>query len=108
TYTITPTVRSLSATTSEFTVFKNGTLTIDKIDATWTTNNASKTYGNADPNPLTTGSGSGFAASDNITATYTRAAGESVAGGSYHITAALRPSSALTNYNSTNLGADCT
>ncbi|PYM08951.1 MAG: hypothetical protein DMF15_07325 [Verrucomicrobia bacterium] len=108
TYTITPTVGSLSAANYDFTVFKNGTLTIDKIDATWTTNNASKTYGNADPNPLTTGSGSGFAASDNVTATYTRAAGESVAGGSYHITAALSPASVLTNYNITNLGADFT
>ena len=33
---------------------------INKINATWTTNPASKTYGDADPAPLTTGSGSGF------------------------------------------------
>src|SRR5438445_12118884 len=30
--------------------------TIEKRDATWTTNANSKTYGNADPDPLTTGS----------------------------------------------------
>ena len=42
---------------------------ITKKSATWTTNDASKTYGAADPNPLTTGSGSGFVAGDNVTAT---------------------------------------
>ena len=31
--------------------------TIDKRVATWTTNASSKTYGDADPSPLTTGSG---------------------------------------------------
>ena len=76
--------------------------------ATWTTNPNSKTYGDADPNPLTTGSGSGFLATDSITATYSRAAGETVVGGPYHITAMLSPAGALTNYNITNAGADFT
>ena len=38
--------------------------TINKRAATWTTNPASKTYGDADPVPLTTGSGSNFVAGD--------------------------------------------
>ena len=46
--------------------------TINKRLATWTTNPASKTYGDADPSPLTTGSGSNFVAADNVTATYSR------------------------------------
>src|SRR5207244_650283 len=49
--------------------------TINKRDATWTTTAASKTYGDADPNPLTTGGGSGFLVADGVTATYSRAAG---------------------------------
>ena len=50
--------------------------TIDKRIATWTTNPNSKTYGDADPNPLTTGSGTNFVAADDVTATYSRVAGE--------------------------------
>src|SRR5439155_18304197 len=70
--------------------------------ATWTTNAASKTYGDADPNPLTTGSGSGFLAADAVTASYSRAAGETVLGGPYHITATLSPAGVLSNYTITN------
>jgi hypothetical protein len=33
---------------------------IARKDATWTTNPNSKTYGDSDPAPLTSGSGSGF------------------------------------------------
>ena len=50
--------------------------TIDKRMATWTTNDARRRMEIADPSPLTTGSGSGFLAADNITASYSRAAGE--------------------------------
>ena len=39
---------------------------INKKDATWTTNPNSKTYGDADPAPLTTGSGSGFVPADAV------------------------------------------
>src|SRR5207237_9254841 len=79
--------------------------TINKSDATWTTNAASKTYGDADPIPLTTGSSSGFLAADSVTATYSRTAGETVAGSPYHITATLSPAGVLGNYNITNGGA---
>ena len=63
--------------------------TIDKRNATWTTNPASKTYGDADPSPLTTGSGSDFVAADGVTATYNRVAGENASPPTYHITATL-------------------
>src|SRR5204862_269637 len=81
--------------------------TINRRDATWTTNPNSKTYGDADPAPLTTGSGS-FLAADNVTASYSRAAGESVAGSPYHITATLSATGDLNNYNITNTGATFT
>src|SRR5207237_163250 len=82
--------------------------TINARPATWTTNPNSKTYGDSDPNPLATGSGD-FLAADNVTATYSRAAGESVAGGPYHITATLNAAvGVLANYIITNHGASFT
>ena len=84
--------------------------TINKRLATWTTNPASKTYGDPDPSPLTTGSGSNFVAADNVTATYSRVAGENASPPTYHITATLSatPLSALDNYIITNDGAEFT
>jgi MBG domain (YGX type)/Bacterial Ig-like domain (group 3)/Galactose oxidase, central domain len=84
--------------------------TINKRPATWTTNNNSKTYGDPDPAPLTTGSGSGFLAADGVTATYSRVAGENASPPTYHITATLSatPASALNNYIITNAGANFT
>jgi hypothetical protein len=80
---------------------------INKRLATWTTNANSKTYGDADPVPLTTGSGSNFV--DNVSASYSRASGESVAGSPYHITATLSAAAGvLDNYTITNAGADFT
>jgi hypothetical protein len=81
---------------------------ITPANATWTTNPNSKTYGDPDPSPLTTGSGSNFIAADGVTATYSRAAGETVLGGPYHITATLAPAGVLSNYNITNTGASFT
>src|SRR5262249_22307852 len=57
---------------------------------------ASKTYGDLDP--TLTGSLSGFLAGDNVTATYSRTGGGTVAGGPYTISATLSPSSVLSNY----------
>jgi len=109
-YTITPTIGTLTATNYDFPAanFVNGGLTINKRPATWTTNNSGKTYGDADPTPLTTGSGSNFVAGDGVTATYSRAAGETVAGGPYHITATLSAvvAGVLDNYDVINAGAD--
>src|SRR5207244_3235125 len=107
-YHITATL-SPAAALSNYNVTNAGaSFTIDARPATWTTNASSKTYGDNDPNPLTTGSGSGFLAADNVTATYSRAAGETVAGSPYHITATISPAGVLSNYNITNNGAEFT
>lgn len=83
------------------------TITIDRRDATWTTDDSGKTYGDPNPVPLTSGSGSNFVAGDGVGATYSRAPGETVGGGPYHITAILSAGTAgaLDNYNITNNGA---
>src|SRR3989475_7701935 len=82
---------------------------IAKRATTWTTNANSKTYGDADLSPLTTGSGSNFVAADGVTASYSRVGGETVAGGPYHITATLGAGAGvLDNYSITNNGADFT
>jgi len=60
---------------------------------------ASKTYGTADP--AFTGSLIGFLATDNVTASYSRTAGETVAGSPYTISATLNPAGVLGNYNIT-------
>src|SRR4029078_9031079 len=80
---------------------------ISKRLATWTTDPASKTYGDLDPAGLTTGNGSNFIAADNVTATYTRVTGENASPPTYHITAHLSatPASPLDNYIITNDGA---
>jgi streptogramin lyase len=64
--------------------------------ATVTPEAKSKVYGSADP--TLTGTLSGFLAGDNVTATYSRIAGETVNGGPYAITATLSPTSVLSNY----------
>ena len=111
-YHITATLSSTPAgALANYTITNLGAdFTINLRPATWTTDPNSKTYGNVDPSPLTTGSGTGFLAADGVTATYSRAAGETVAGGPYHITATLSstPAGALANYTITNLGADFT
>jgi hypothetical protein len=76
--------------------------------ATWTTNPGGKTYGDADPSPLATGNGTNFIAADGVTATYSRAAGETVLGGPYHIIATLGPAAVLSNYSITNAGNNFT
>src|SRR5438552_15056094 len=73
--------------------------TIDKRNATWTTNDNNKTYGDPDPVGLTTGSGSGFLLADGVTATYSRVAGANASPPTYHITATLSPAGVLNNYN---------
>jgi hypothetical protein len=89
-----------------------GDLLIYRARATWITNPSSKTYGNADPMPLTTGSGvatygHGPGFYDTVTATYSRVPGESA--GSYQITATLSAApGVLNNYDITNNGATFT
>ena len=59
---------------------------------------------------MTTGSGTNFVAADNVTATYSRVAGENASPPTYHITATLSatPPAALNNYIITNAGAEFT
>jgi hypothetical protein len=64
------------------------TFTIARRPASVTPNAASKVYGDADPG--LTGALVGFVASDAVTATYSRTAGETVAGGPYAIVAAAQ------------------
>jgi hypothetical protein len=68
--------------------------------ASVTPNPASKTYGTADP--ILTGTLGGFVTGDGVTASYSRAAGETVAGGPYAIRATLAPAAVLGNYTITN------
>jgi hypothetical protein len=94
---------------SNYSITNNGaSFTINTRPATWTTQPASKNYGDSDPNPLTTGSGSNFVPADNVTAAYTRVPGETVQTGGYHITANLSPAAVLGNYALTNTGATFT
>jgi sugar lactone lactonase YvrE len=77
--------------------YDTASFAIDKAAASVTPRAASKTYGTADP--TMTGSLSGFLASDSVTASYTRTAGETVAGSPYTISATLSPAAALSNYD---------
>ena len=78
---------------------------IARIVSVSSTNNG-KYWGQSDPNPLTIASLTNFVGSDNVTASFSRAAGEAV--GTYHITATLSPIGALANYTITNPGATFT
>src|SRR5207244_5854060 len=83
-----------------------GSITINKKPASVTPDAASKTYGDADP--ALTGTLSGFLAADGVTATYSRALGETVAGGPYTISATLSPGGVLGNYQITYNTAEFT
>jgi hypothetical protein len=80
---------------------------ITPANATITTNNSGKVYGQSEPSPLTTATLVGFYGSDGISVTFSRAAGEGV--GNYHITATPVGSVVkLGDYNITNAGATFT
>jgi hypothetical protein len=97
-YTISATLNAASGVLENYAVtYNTASFTINKKTASVTPNANSKTYGSADPTPLTTGSLTGFLVSDNVTATYTRTAGETVAGGPYTISATLNAASGVLN-----------
>ncbi|RNI29118.1 MBG domain-containing protein [Rufibacter latericius] len=77
----------------------SATLNITKKAASVTPIANSKTYGSSDP--TLTGNLAGFLTSDNVTATYSRAKGETVTGGPYQISATLAPVGVLGNYDIT-------
>ncbi|GFE56990.1 S8 family serine peptidase [Geobacter sp. AOG1] len=72
-------------------------IVINKKPASVTPNSTSKVLGAVDP--AFTGTLTGFLASDSVTATYTRVAGEAV--GPYTISATLSPAGVLGNYDIT-------
>src|SRR5207244_906084 len=84
--------------------YSTANFTINKKDATVATDDKSKTYGSADP--ALSGTLTGFLAGDSVSASYSRASGETV--GTYAITATLSPAGVLGNYNITNAGATFT
>src|SRR4029077_49934 len=97
---------TISATLSPAAVLSNYSITYNTAEFTITTrpasvtpNAASKEYGAIDP--ALTGTLSGFLAGDGVTASYSRAAGETVLGGPYTISATLSPAVVLSNYNIT-------
>jgi hypothetical protein len=79
--------------------YNTASFTINPKAASVTPNALSKTYGAADP--ALTGTLTGFLAGDGVTATYSRTAGETVAGSPYTISATLSPVSVLGNYTIT-------
>ena len=77
-----------------------GDLTVQKADLTVTPDNASRQY--SDPNPTFSGTITGIANSDDITATYATTATTSSAPGTYDIKATLvDPDNRLDNYDVT-------
>ena len=99
-YTISATLSPAAVLTNYTITHDTASFTITPATASVTPAAASKTYGAVDP--MFTGTLSGFLPADGVTATYSRAAGESVAGGPYAITATLSPAAALANYTITH------
>jgi hypothetical protein len=94
------TISASGAVETNYTIsYVAGTLTVNAAPASVTPNAASKIYGVADP--VFSGTLSGFLPADGVTATYSRTAGETVAGGPYTISATLAPAGVLDNYNIT-------
>ena len=97
---------TISATLNPQAVLGNYTITagtalftITPRPAAVTAAAASKVYGDGDP--VFSGTLTGFLPADQVTASYTRTAGEGVAGGPYTISATLSPQAVLGNYTIT-------
>jgi hypothetical protein len=96
-YPISVTQGTLSGQNYDFT-FVNGTLSITAGQLIVTADNASRSYGQA--NPTLTGTISGLRNGDNITATFASSATANSPVGTYNIVPALNdPSGKLVNYN---------
>jgi uncharacterized protein YaiE (UPF0345 family) len=92
TYAITPALGTLSATNYSFGPFNNGTLTVTRAALTVTANNATRTYGSA--NPAFTATYSGFVNGDTSsivagTPAFSTSATSASAAGTYAVTPAL-------------------
>jgi hypothetical protein len=91
---------TLASVSTNYTLVLSATpvnFTITPKPASVTPNGAGKQYGASDP-PLT-GTLTGFLPGDGVTATYTRVAGNTVAGSPYTISASLAPAGVLGNYD---------
>jgi hypothetical protein len=97
TYTISATLAPAGVLSNYNITYNTANFTITAAPASVTPNAATKVYGASDPS--LTGTLSGFLAADNVTATYTHTAGETV--GTYTISATLAPTGVLNNYNIT-------
>ena len=97
TYPISATLSSTGLLSNYTITYNTADFTINKRAASVTPDTASKTYGDADP--VLTGTLTGFLAADNVTATYSRAPGDTA--GTYQISATLSPSNVLSNYEIT-------
>src|SRR5439155_326930 len=104
TYTMSATLSPAAVLGNYNVTYGTANFTINKKDATVATDDKSKTYGSADP--ALTGTPTGFLAADGVSASYSRASGETV--GTYAITASLSPAGVLWNYNITNAGGTFT
>ena len=105
-YTISATLAPAIVLTNYDITYNTADFTINKKAASVTPDPSGKTYGDIDP--AFTGTLNGFEAADNVTATYNRTPGESVAGSPYPIGATLSPSGILGNYNITYNTSDFT
>jgi uncharacterized delta-60 repeat protein len=101
TYPITATLNDPNNRLSNYnTTITGGTLTVIKANLTIAANPQTKTYGSA--NPTLTGTITGLANGDNITATYSTTATTSSGVGTYPITVTVNdPTHKLSNYNLT-------
>jgi hypothetical protein len=95
-YTISATLSPMGVLGNYAITYNTANFTINKRTASVTPNAAGKTYGDADP--TLTGALNGFLPADGVTATYSRTAGETVAGSPYTISATLSPAGVLGNY----------
>src|SRR5206468_2071554 len=95
-YTISATLSPAAALGNYAITYNTANFTINAKSASVTPTEASKTYGAADP--TLTGTVRGFLAAEGVTASHSRAAGETVAGGPYTISATLSPAAMLGNY----------
>src|SRR5205807_6280573 len=82
----------------------SGQLTVVKATASVTPNASGKIYGSTDP--VLMGTLTGFLAADNVTASYSRTAGETP--GTYAINTVLSPANVLANYAITTNAANFT
>src|SRR5205085_291451 len=105
-YTISATLSPGAVLSNYQITYNTAEFTIDKKTASVTPNTASKTYGDVDP--ALTGALTGFLAADGVTASYSRTAGETVAGSPYTINATLSPAGVLGNYQITYNTAEFT